>query len=272
MAHPQIAAFARLAEGNAKPTRSIAGQKTLITRTIHDLAYDPIRDEIVVPQFYAHAILTFRGDANGNEAPIRIIQGPDTKLSNPMALALDPVHNEIFVPSEHPQRILVFPREAEGNVAPIRILEGQDTQLDAARLAVDPAHNLLIVSGNHGGRGSRRGGQLLIFNRTDEGNTKPKAIIRGPNSQLRSALLEVYPPRGLILAAIRGRGRASQNNFVGVWSIHDNGDVPPRWTIGGPNGMLRQIRGVTLDAENKNVIISDKFLNAILTYHFPEIF
>ena len=27
-------------------------------------------------------------------------------------------------------------------------------------------------------------------------------------------------------------------DYVGVWSILDNGAVPPRWTIGGPNGML----------------------------------
>ena len=83
MAHPQIAAFPRLAERNAQPTRAIAGQNTLITRTIHDMAYDPVRDEIVVPQFYAQAIMTFRGGANGNEAPIRIIRGPATPPADP---------------------------------------------------------------------------------------------------------------------------------------------------------------------------------------------
>jgi hypothetical protein len=59
---------------------------------------------------------------------------------------------------------------------------------------------------------------------------------------------------------------------VGVWSIHDRGDVPPRWMIGGPNGMLVQIRGVALDPKHKSVIVSDKRLNALLTYSFPEIF
>ena len=76
MAHPQVAAFARLANGGAKATRAIAGQNTLFTRTIHDMAYDPVRDEILVPQFFAFAILTFRGDANGNVPPIRKIFGP----------------------------------------------------------------------------------------------------------------------------------------------------------------------------------------------------
>jgi hypothetical protein len=36
--------------------------------------------------------------------------------------------------------------------------------------------------------------------------------------------------------------------------------------------MLHNIRGVTLDPKNKEVIITDKDLNGILTYHFPEVF
>ena len=41
MGHPQIAAFARLANGNVKPTRTIFGQNTKISRNIHGFGYDP---------------------------------------------------------------------------------------------------------------------------------------------------------------------------------------------------------------------------------------
>ena len=199
MAHPQIAAFARMAEENPKPTRAIAGQHSQITRTIHDLAYDPIHDEISIPQFYAYAIMTYKGDANGDVPPIRVIMGDKTQLKNPQRLGVDPVHNEIFVPQG--RRVLVFDRTANGNVAPIRILEGPDTQLGASALAIDPVHNLLIVSGGGGGGddedtggGGRAaaaagggggaegrvvnqdgsaggGGRLLIFDRTAQGNS-----------------------------------------------------------------------------------------------------
>ena len=274
MAHPQVAAFARLAEGNAKPTRAIAGQNTLFTRTIHDMAYNPIRDEFVVPQFYAGAIMTFRGPADGNEAPIRIIHGPAAQLKLPQRLALDPGNKEIFVPQD--KRVLVFSLEAEGNVAPIRILEGPETQLGASALTVDPVHNLLIVSGTMPGSSGPAGdGQILIFGRTAEGNTKPLRVISGPKSQLRypgGALVTVYPPRGLFLRGVPSSKPSSEESFVGVWSVYDNGDVPPRWMIGGPNGMLRQARGITLDAKNKTVIIADKYVNAVMTYYFPEIF
>lgn len=147
MAHPQIAAFARLADGDAKATRSIAGQNSLITRDIHDMAYNPLTDEIVIPQARAQAIMTYRGGANGDEKPIRVINGPDTQLATPMRLGLDAVHKEIFVPSYRRDEILVFPSDAEGNVAPIRIIKGPDTQLGATALTIDPIHNLLIVAG-----------------------------------------------------------------------------------------------------------------------------
>jgi len=275
VAHPQIAAFARLAEGNAKATRKIEGQATLLSRTMHAIHYDEIHDEIVVPQSFAHAILTFRGGANGQEAPIRVIQGPSTRLAGSSSLEIDPVHNEIFVPQSG--AVLVFPREANGDVAPIRILRPEAEFDKIGPVAVDPIHNLLIVAGTSD-MDEERTVQLLIFNRTDEGDkVKPKAIIGGPETGLNSiSRLRVYAPRGEIIVVVPGPGSgkemATDTAFVGVWSINDKGNAPPRWTIGGPYGMLKKPRGVALDPKNKTVIVSDKYLNAVLTYAFPEIF
>src|SRR5438552_16850965 len=156
------------------------------------MAYDPVHDEILVPSFYAFAILTFRGDANGNVAPVRKIFGPHTRLKNPQAVAVDGVHGEIFVPQGN--QVLVFPREADGDVAPIRVVEGPDTGLGAGRVTVDPVHNLMITAnapgeaaeaggGGGGARGGRGGGRrvaaIRIFDRTANGNTKPLRVITG---------------------------------------------------------------------------------------------
>ncbi len=235
---------------------------------MHAIAYDAVHDEYMVPQQFGQAILTFRGGASGEEAPIRVIQGSNTRLVAPDRLAVDPINNEIFVPEGNV--VLVYPREGNGNVAPIRALEGPDTQLGAGAVAVDPLNNVLVVAG--GGRG---GSRFLIFNRTDQGNVKPKAIIGGPKSGFRrlGGPFTVYPPKGWIIASDRGQGGlVSDIAYVGVWSIHDNGDVPPRWRIGGPNGVLQMPRGVTLDPKNKSLIVSDKRLNAVMTFYFPELF
>jgi hypothetical protein len=245
-----------LAEGNVNPTRKIAGQKTWFARTMHDMAYDPVRDEIVVPSFYAYGILTFRGDADGDVAPVRKIFGPRTQLLNPEALTIDPVHGEIFVPQD--DRVLVFPRDANGDVAPIRVLAGPDTGLNLGRVTVDPVNNLLIAAGSGG---------LRIFDRTASGNTRPRALIRGGGG-----LMATYPPKGLIFArgGSGGGGRYDTGGYIGVWSIHDNGNVPPRWIIG--KGALYDIRGVAIDPKSKTVIVSDKTLNGVLSFYAPEIF
>ena len=238
---------------------------------MHSIAYDSVHDEFTVPQQFGQAIMTFRGGANGEEPPVRIIQGSLTQLTDPDRLDVDPVHNEIFVPEGD---VLVFPRGAQGNVAPIRVLKGPaDMPLHADAVAVDPVHNLLVVGGSVG----RRQPRLFVFNRTDEGNAAPKAVIGGPKSHLVGfgGPFAVYPPKGEIIVSVRGgefSELASDYAYVGVWSTQDNGDVPPKWMIGGPNGVLQMPRGVALDPKNKAMLISDKRLNAVLTFSFPEMF
>src|SRR5207245_11191207 len=149
---------------------------------------------------YALAILIFRGDANGNVAPVRKIFGLHTRLKNPQAVAVDGVHGEIFVPQGN--QVLVFPREADGDVAPIRVVEGPDTGLGAGRVTIDPVHNLMITAaasgearegGGGGGfddgtRGGGRGGARRIaasriFDRMANGNGKPLRVITGKAAQ-----------------------------------------------------------------------------------------
>jgi hypothetical protein len=239
---------------------------------MHDIRYDEIHDEFLVVNPFADAILTFRGEISGQESPVRIIQGPNAKIGG-NRLDVDPIHNEIFVPDG--TRIRVFPREANGNVAPIRIIEGPDTQLArASSLSVDPINNILVVGFNKGN--NDRDGALLIFNRTDNGNVKPRAVIRGPKSGIiRINQMAVYPPKRLIVATMPGEGDLMEppDAFLGVWTYDDNGDVPPKWKIPvGPKTTLGKPFGVVLNPENKEVIISDMRRNAVLTFSVPEIF
>jgi hypothetical protein len=264
VAHPQIAIFARLAKETDQPTRVVAGQGTLLARTMHDIRYDAVHDEILVPNQFGQAILTFRGAADGEEPPIRVINGPSTGLQRPDRLDVDTVHNEILVPDI--DRILVYPRTGNGDVAPIRMIHGPDTGLDTSTLAVDPVNNVIVAS---------TGKQLLIFNRTDEGNVKPKAVIAGPKTGItRINQIQMYPPKGLIIAAQPGGAGVEPKEpvFIGIWSIHDKGDVAPRWKLGGPKSGLKKPRGVALNPKHKELIVSDMRLNSVLTFYFPEIF
>src|SRR3989454_8632243 len=98
---------------------------------MHDIAFDGIHDEIAVTSPLAQAILSFRGAANGEEAPLRVIQGNKTQIKGVGAtgkVSIDAVHDEIFLATPD-QTILSFNRLDNGNVAPKRVLGGNDTEL-----------------------------------------------------------------------------------------------------------------------------------------------
>jgi hypothetical protein len=225
---------------------------------MHAIYYNEVRDEIVVPQQFAQAVMTFRGDASGEAAPIRILQGPLTRLRGSSGVVVDTVNNELITERK------VFPIDANGNVAPIRT-----TPYNV--LAVDPVNNLYVGTERGEGEGDEPP-KIVIFPR-DPNSSAPARFIGGP----RTMLVQVMRTRvhnGWIIAGNDGLQSDLRNglSFVGVWSVFDEGDVPPRWTIGGPHRMLKKPRGLDIDVKNQTVIVSDKDLNGVLTYHVPEIF
>lgn len=243
---------------------------------MHDIQYDAVHDEFVFANSFGQAILTFRGGADGGEPPLRVIQGPRTQLEDPDRVDVDPVHNELFTVTN--ESVLVFPRLGNGDVAPIRVIRGPDTMLTrASALAVDPVNNLIVVRVRVESPTARRGTQLLIFNRTDNGNVKPRAVIGGPktgflegsagNSQLR-----VYPPKGWIFSPYK-RSELDENDeyndVLAVWSIHDNGDVPPRWAFGGPKSKIHGLR-VAFNPKTKEVVLGGG--RTLKTFYLPELF
>lgn len=217
---------------------------------MHGITYDEVHDLIIVPAQLSQSILVFKGDANGEQPPLRVIQGPRTEIRRADRVAVDPLRNEIFVGDGG--QVLVFSTEANGDVAPIRIIRGPDTRLEGdggvPAMAVDPINKALIVAGDG----------ILIFDSTANGNVKPLRVITGGAGAGRLAGAH----NGLIFAGSRGA--------VGVWSINDNGAVAPRFRIG--DGVLQNMRGVAIDAKNKTVIITDKELNAVISYYVPEVF
>ncbi len=303
MSVPRIAAFARWASGPQKPTRAIQGQNTKLSRTIHGLDYDAVNDELIAPVFEAGAILIFRGGANGAEAPIRVIQGDKTKLLGPQTASVDPVNNEILVGDASSGSILIYDRMANGNVAPKRIIRGPNTGLrEITGIAADPKRNLLMVV-NMGATKDEHG--VYIFNRTDQGDVAPKAIIAGPEAGISHARqITVDSERGKIYVAVQGqnfrgvypykdglprpdttwedvvdargkdKSRASwsedSRGFIGVWDINDNGNVAPRAVVKGFNTKMSGCGGVAIDP--KEGIVIGVGNNMYTTYLVPDFF
>ena len=287
MTQPRVAAFARLANGNVAPTRVISGQGSKLGRTIHGLVYDAAHDEIFVPNALADAILVFRGDANGEQAPIRVIQGPCTGLVTPHSVSLDIDHDEILVASLNGRRINVFRRNATGNVPPLRMIMGPKTQLGhLVGIAVDPEKNLMAVANSK---------DILVFNRTDDGNVEPRARIAGPETGISDEPWEMQFYKGKIFLAasnhlhqnlyeegVKLRPDAKRVpydpwlnpnlGFIGVWDITANGDRGPELKIGGPFSGLTHPTGLVLNPKNGEIYVSDSAKNDVLMFYLPQFF
>ncbi len=171
---------------------------------MHGMTVDPATGEIFVTNPLASAVLAFSGTANGDEPPIRIIQGPNTGLIYPQAVTLDQVHHEIFVSDPGSSAIFVFAETANGDVAPLRTIRGPKSRLHATyELAVDPVRNLLVVGVNSIISNRLDSSALYIFDRTANGDVAPKAIITGPKAGLRH-VFGVQVSGGQILADSEG--------------------------------------------------------------------
>jgi len=275
-----------MANGNVSPERVISGQASRLGRTVHGLAYDPAHDEIVVPNPLADAILVFRAGANGAEPPLRVIQGPCTKLVLPHSVSLDLEHHEILVASLTGKTITVYPWNANGNVTPLRMLKGPKTKLGhVVGLGVDAASDLLAVANSE---------EILVFHRTDNGDVAPRSVIGGPNTGIGDEPWQMQIHHGKIFLAASNHLHQNLysgvtlkegytkvpadpwNNpnlgFIGVWNITDSGDVPPWAIIKGPfSGLLHPV-GLALSPQDGEIFVSDSVRNGLFTFLTPEFF
>ena len=307
---PRISTFARYASGNVAPDRTIEGQLTRLSRTMHGLAFDAVHDEIIVPVALSGAVLVFKGDARGNQMPVRIIQGSHTGLIRPQTVEVDPVNGEIVAADSSSRAILVFDRLANGDVAPKRKIGGPKTNFrDIVGVAVDPVANVIIAANRSAGGPNG----LYMFDRLADGDVAPIRHIGGVNSGVlgRFRQLKVDPERGMIyvavqafrrqqatpqkeadlytnekaLAALREQARREEKadddpvdaegggdtaGFIGAWAVTDNGDVPPRMMIRGPATRAGGFGGVALNPKNGEVYGVGS--NAVMTYLVPKFF
>jgi len=130
-------------------------------------------------------------------------------------------------------------------------------------IRVDPVNNLLIVPRIGETRNDLPA--LLIFDRKASGNSKPLRVIRGPKTQVAGGQQMAVSPKGWIVGGARG-------NSIGVWSVFDDGDVPPRWRIPVKQISGLNVNGIALDPAHQELMVPTGNGNTVMTFYFPEIF
>jgi hypothetical protein len=224
---------------------------------------DPESGEILAGDPSARAILVFDRLADGDAKPKRVISGPKTQFREIVGVASDTKNNAIVVASRAaggPSGIFVFNRLDHGDVAPKRTIAGPMTGAIGRfrQLSVDPERGKIYLA-------------VQAFRAQEP--TPQKAADLYTNEASLKKLRDREEDR--IGDSIRGGPRVPrllQAGFIGVWDINDNGDVPPRMIIRGPETRSTSFAGVAFNPQAGEVYGVSGSLNGFLTYLVPQFF
>jgi hypothetical protein len=182
---PEVVVYRKTAEGTEKPLRRLAGERTQLEDS-HGIALDTKNGWIFVSnhgsnskynvpgsgEFHPPSITVYPMKAQGDTAPLRIIEGPKTRLNWPAAMSVDPERGELFVANDSDDSIVVFRVTDTGDVPPRRMIRGPRTGLrNPTGVFVDTKNHELWVSnmGNH---------RATVYSLDADGNVPPVRTIR----------------------------------------------------------------------------------------------
>ena len=210
-------------------------------------------------------LAVFARQANGQVAPLRVLEGQKTEISRSLhGIYVDIPNDEVVIPSNVAGAILVFGRTQSGNTPPRRMIQGSRTHLHSPQgVAVDNKHDELVVSND-----TRQ--SILVFERAANGNVAPVREIIGPKTGITNPQgIVVDPVHDEIILSDEGGKGTKTPPALRVFRRTDTGDVAPLRVITGPDtGMLRP-RQIQLDTERDEVVIADRGLVQEFRYDTP---
>ena len=221
--------FPREAQGNVLPKRQL--------HTPHrtwGIAVDEAAQELYLTVQHPPKVVVYRKMAEGEEKPLRTIEGQNTRLEDAHGIAIDTKNQWMFI-SNHgnasnpripgggtyqPPSISVYPLKAAGDVAPLRVIAGPNTRLNwPAAMFLDQERGDLYLAND-------TDNSILVFRVTDSGNVAPTRVIRGPKTGIKN-------PTGIFLDLKNEELWVSNmgNHSATVFPLDANGDVAPLRTI-----------------------------------------
>jgi DNA-binding beta-propeller fold protein YncE len=196
-----VVVYPKHAQGEDRPRRTLDGDKTQLEDP-HGVAADAKNDLLFVSnhghanfespdsgKFEPASVTVYPLKADGNTAPIRIIEGPRTRLNWPAAMWVDSERGELYVANDGDDSVLVFKTTDHGDVVPTRMIRGPKTHVsNPTGVFLDTKNEELWVSsmGNH---------SAVAFRRTANGDVAPLRIIR--SAPLEKKALAIGNPGGV---------------------------------------------------------------------------
>lgn len=267
----RIVVFDDDARGDVKPKRRL-----YVPHQAWGLSLNPTTDQFAISVQQLSMVAFYRREASGLEAPLRILEGPDTGLADPHGIHWDVQHHELIVANHGnssviasysaydagvsskalsagghflPPSLTIFEDNAKGNARPVRTIQGPHTHLNwPMGIDLDVQHDEIAVADN--GDNS-----VVIFRRTDSGDAVPLRIIRGPRTGIASPMGVAIDVRNdEIWVANYG------DHTAAVYSRTANGNMAPKRVIrnapeGTPTGGFGNPYAVAYDSKRDQLLV-----------------
>jgi len=233
------------ASGNVPASRTLRPAPVSTWGVSLDLKHD----EVAVTVEQTNRVEVFRRLAEGEEKPLRIIQGPDTGLADPHGIFVDPDNNEIFVanhdsyhdPDLNQDEYSDVQGQLARGIANVSVPAGKQQARSSSGKFVDPS--------------------ITVHSRTAEQNARPVRVIHGPKTEL-SLPMKVFVDTAHNEIFVANSG----SNSILVFSRTANGDVAPLRKIQGPATNLRKPVGLFVDTKNDEIWATSPELHAATVY------
>ena len=209
----KLVIFSREARGNVPPDRHLETPHGTFGIAVAEEA-----QEMFLTVQHDSAVVVYNKMADGEEAPIRLLQGSRTRLADPHGIAVDEENGLMFItnhgsvhdvsedddqdpsrPAESrpnwplsrryavpgsgqllPPAITVHDINARGDTPPLRVIEGPKTQMNwPTGIAFDPERNELFVAND-------AGDSVLVFDADAAGDAVPIRVLKGPRSKIKN--------------------------------------------------------------------------------------
>jgi DNA-binding beta-propeller fold protein YncE len=225
--------FSRSAKGNVPPSREL--------RTPHrtfGIAVDEKAQELFLTVQHPPAVVVYPKMAKGNDAPLRIMEGDNTRLEDPHGIALDTRNNLMYVTnhgsvsySRGGKNFTRYPAEGGGWKIPSEV---------ARRENMIPGSGLLKPP------------SITVYSLKATGDAAPIRTIEGPATQLDwPAQIYFDEEHGELYVA----------NDVGdailVFKGDATGNATPVRIIKGPKSGIKNPTGVYLDTERQEIVVAN---------------
>ena len=232
------------AKGNAAPRRVLS-----VPHQAWGLALSKSTDELAVTAEIFNAVVFYRREAKGVEAPVRVIRGSRTRLADPHGIYWDDVNAEIGVANHGNFRGVIH--NGGAGCAPGPVPAKSET------VKTEPAKSESSKSESPNPEAAEEDGEfrppsIAIFSATAKDDQAPQRIIEGDATKLDW-------PMGIAEDSGHNTNVVSNNgdNSILIFDRQRGGNVAPIRIIRGERTGIDRPMGLAVDAKNGEIWISN---------------